>query len=321
MKKSLLALFISTTFMLSACDDQVSQKLLETEKQVVQLTTDYKKAQDALALKEKELESIKSEFELLKAEAQKAQSFPALQVEIVPLFSKEGVVKHKKDPQDEYSPEESRISVFASTAKTGVKWLDQLVLQQLFQGEDSKAVLTEEAARQKLNAMYLNSESAAKEDKVIGYSDSMSTYYLGQRNNIVTFTQLFHSYSGGAHGIYHTEYLNVDINKKSLIKLDDLVSKKNQPKLQESLWESYKSSRIDENGQADLFTDKKDFYIADNFYFTERGITFVYPPYALGSFAEGEIELEVDYDSLKEIMNKDYFPTKKDGFGLDTTEY
>ena len=55
MKKSRLAILLTMTFILAGCDDaNLSQKVIETEKQFVQLQTDYKKSQADLTAKENE---------------------------------------------------------------------------------------------------------------------------------------------------------------------------------------------------------------------------------------------------------------------------
>lgn len=331
MKKSLIALLISSVLVLSACDDQVQQKLLEAEKKIVQLETDYKTVQDSLTAKENELTQTKttlaskeSELAALQAENEKhkQQAFPALQVEIVPLFKKTGVIKHSQEKKEEFAPEQSEISVSASTAKTGVEWLDQLLLQELYnnylsreeQDKQPNKAVSEADMVKFFSEMYQTSEKAAKEDKPIGYEDFASTYYVGQRNNIVSFTQNFYNYTGGAHGMYHTRYLNIDINKKAVITLNDLVSPKNQNKLKEQLWAIYVSTQAEKGTQeTELFTPKKEFFVAENFYFDQHGITFVYPVYALAAYAEGETELTLSYDELKDLLNPDYRPSAKDG--------
>lgn len=331
MKKHLIAFVISSLFLVSACDDQVSQKLLETEKKVLQFEVENFTLQERLATAENELQQAKkqlAEFSAMKVE------FPALQVEIRKLFDKSERVKFEPSQEQDYTPESGVAGVFVSTAKTNITWLDTLLLKNLISidmQEDKTekadpstkgdvvvvADLTEENVVPFFEKMYQNNLDSLKQDKVLGYTDTILSYYLGQRNHIVTFSQVFSSYFGGAHGIHGTQYLNVDIRKKALISLDDLVSPRNQEKLRELLWQSHVEWRAAKESYSQaLQVSKEDFYIPDNFYFTEEGITFVYPVYALASFAEGETKLLVDYHSLKDVVNEEYLPTEKDGFGV-----
>lgn len=330
MKKSLIALIIASVFVLSACDDKTSQKLLDTEKRLVQLESSFKKSEENLALKENELANVKTELNRLKAQEEtfNQQSFPALNVEIVKLFDKQETLKFPKDPSDEFAREESEVAVFASMAKTGIDWLDELLLTHLMSSgsNDSLAKMQKpinlQTAQTFFDEQYRGLINSAKEDKGLGYIESAETYYIGQRNNIATFTQSFYSYSGGAHGMGYTNYLNIDTNKKTIIQLDDLISPKNQPKLRELLWENYTRDRLDENGKfSEDFMTKKEFTISNNFYFTANGITFVYPVYQLGPYAEGEVELAISFAQLKDLVNNVYFSPEKDGFGLNTHEF
>lgn len=318
MKKSVIALIIASVVALTACDDKTSQKLLETEKKLVQLEASYKKSEENLTTKESELAQLKTQLTELQATAAQAkkaqQAFPALQVETVQFVDKKETLKFEKDPQDEYAPEQSDVELSITGVKTGVDWLDELLRKQLVlsylpqdrAGEIKGKAMSKEGLNAFFDRYFQQNVASAKQDKIMNEENSR-IYYMGQRNNLVMFSKHYYSFSGGAHGMYSTEYLNIDVNKKAVIQLDDLVSPKNQAKLKTILWENYTRERLDENGNYDdSFMAKKDFYIANNFYFSPNGITFVYPVYALGAYAEGEIELSVPFEEISELLNKAY---------------
>ena len=326
MKKSRLAILLTMTFILAGCDDaNLSQKVIETEKQFVQLQADYKKAQTDLTTKENELNALKADYTKLSAEYSELQkrstSFPALQVEITKLIDKSETLKFPKNPKDEFAREESKVSVFANTAITHIEWLDQLLLQELLKlyltkDESEKVNLTAVKPQdivERFEKIYQELEKDAKEYKPFAMEESVYTQYLGQRNHIVSFTQSTYTFTGGAHGTGYTNYLNIDTNKKALITLNDVISEKNQAKLKALLWETYTSERSSEE-QKPLFVEKKDFRISDNFYFSNDGIVFVYPVYELGAYAEGEIELAINYYQLNELLAPEFKQTEKDGF-------
>lgn len=319
MKKSLIALLIASVVALTACDDKTSQKLLDTEKKLVQLEANYKKAQESLSTKEAELIQLKTQLtalqETVAQEKEKPQTFPALQVEAVQLVDKKQTLKFEKDPENEYAPEQGEVALSITGVKTGVDWLDVLLRKQLVlsylpqdsQGEIKGKVMSKEALNTFFERHFQQSIASMKEDKVRANEEHSSIHYMGQRNNLVMFSKQYYHFSGGAHGMYSTEYLNIDVNKKAVIGLDDLISPKNQAKLKAILWKTYTRDRLDEKGNYDdSFMAKKDFYIANNFYFSPNGITFVYPVYALGAYAEGEIELSVPFNEMGELVNKAY---------------
>lgn len=316
MKKSLLALSLTSLVLLSACEDQAAGKLLEAEKQIVQLQTDFNAAKASLAKAEEQLSELKPAYEAL----QKAQAdFPALQVEIATLFDKSETLKFEKDPNDEFAREESSVSLFVSTPKTQVEWLDRLLQEQAFRliaGQNAQLpqALTPAFFEEYLTQQYQTMLAQAKEDKPLGLSDGLSSYYLGQRNNIATFRMLRDSYSGGAHGMYFNTYLNIDTKTKRVITLNDLVDIKDQPQIKAVLWQNYRHSRSNGNGEYAVAVDEKDFRIADNFYFSEAGIHFIYPPYELGAYAEGEVEVLLGWYEGNFYLNNAYQRTEKDGF-------
>lgn len=316
MKKSLLTLLVITTFALSACDDKALQeKISQAESKIQQLETELKTAKTALTEKQAEFDKLTSEAEQTK------KAFPALHVKIETLFDKTETLKFEKDPQDEFAREESGVSVFATAANTGVAWLDKLLLEQMISSEDKPMEGTKENAQKYFNRQFTDFIATAKEEKPIGLSLSVVTQYLGQRNNIVSFSQFYDEYHGGAHGIYSSHFLNIDINKQAIISLDNLVKPEHKKKLKELLWQTYLMSNMDDSGKYVGFADPKEFEIADNFYFTETGVTFVYPVYVLGAFAEGEIVLEANWFEINQWLNPEYQRTEADGFFSEKQEF
>lgn len=318
MKKSLLALLLTAVFAISGCEDKATtQKLLETEKRLVQLEADFKKAQAELEKKSEELGSLKPAYEKLQ------QTFPALQVEIATFFDKSETLKFEKDPNDEFAREESMLGLFVSLPKTHIEWLDLLLQEQAFRlmvtqnPQESKA-FSQALFEEKLGQKYQEIRSLAKEEKPAVLSEDLSSDYLGQRNHIITFRMLYNAYSGGAHGMYANTYLNINTKTKNLITLNDLVDVKDQSRIKQILWQNYRHSRLNEKGEYEGFVDPKDFRVPDNFYFSQAGIHFVYPVYELGPYVEGEIEVLVGWTEVNNLLTPDYQRTKKDGFYDDS---
>lgn len=315
MKKSLLALFIASSLVLTGCDDQkneaLNQKLQQAEQQISVLK--------AKLAKNSEKPTASSE----KVEA----TFPALQVEIYPLFEKSEVVKfsqeERKKQEDEFgiSREEAEVSRSIELAKTGVDWLDNLIAVETlkdYRSENDKTALDHPLTQLKKLAedAYQADFTEVKSGSTFAMQDNLTLFYVGQRNNIVTFRQFYYSFTGGAHGIYGSRYLNIDVNKKSVITLNDFVPEANQAKLKAALWEAYVARTQKQNGgeKAETYIEKADFEVSSEFIFTPEGVRFVYPPYAIGAYAEGEIELEVDWYTINPLLNVDYQRTAKDGF-------
>lgn len=315
MKKSLLTLSIFVALFSTGCEDKVSsQKLLEAEKAIVQLGNQLEREQ-------REVVKLQNELVALKTELNTALSrLPALNVEIVSLFNKSEMISFPKDPKDEYAPESSRIELSVSIARSGVAWLDQLLLKEVeirlnntahnpvlkTADMDTSKSLTLDNLTQVLSGMYEAMLAEVKENKEIGLTQEVQSRYLGQRNNIASFSILSHVYSGGAHGMYSTDYLNIDTDKRAVITLNDFIAPNNQESVKSKLWERYAEERRDDNGEFNGFGDKNTFRLSENFYFTPHGVSFVYPPYELGPFAEGEVEVMLEWYEINSLLQPSY---------------
>lgn len=70
------------------------------------------------------------------------------------------------------------------------------------------------------------------------------------------------------------------------------------------LWEAYQERLQRLN--TEVTVSQQEFRVSDNFYFGANGLVFVYPPYELAAYAEGLIELTLDYSLVNELLNKKY---------------
>ncbi|WP_150540301.1 RsiV family protein [Actinobacillus vicugnae] len=321
MKKSLLAVLVTLGLMLCACDEQntteTHAQLQQAEQQISQLNEQLAKSQQELtALQQSIAEKTTNDL----------QTFPALKVEIYPFFAKTERIKFKPEKNQEQAILSAEQHYFTSLAKTGFDWLDNLLAKQIlisYQPTDSKIdrnlITGDELTllKTRLEKDYQENLESLKAGGTLGISRTAETIYLGQRHNIVTFFQNYDDYTGGAHSNYYTKYFNIDVNKKRIILLDDLLSPAKQVELSAMLWGYYEDHyQPDENGQRETFTSKQDFYVSEDFLFTDDGVRFIYPPYALGSFAEGEISLTVPWYEVNQLLNTEYQRKPADGYDL-----
>lgn len=279
MKKSALALLLASTLFVASCDEK------QTAQQAPKPSTQ---------------------------QAAQQADFPTLLVKIQTLFERSETVKHTKKPEDdEYFVESTEFERSYSVPVTQIEWLDKLLLAELFmqisaENEPLPANLTHAMLVERFKKNYQADLAEVKADRPIGDSDQIQADYLGQRNHIASFTLFRHIYTGGAHGSYRTNIINVDTQKKAIIRLDDLIPTQHQAEVIEKLWEAYRQERLDEHGKYNGFAEKSDIRLPENFRFTPAGIAFVYGIYELGSFAEGEIEVLLDWETLTPLMNPEY---------------
>ena len=315
MKESLLASPISSAFFLSACYEKdiqaLNEKLQQAEQTITQLNQDLAKAQQDLTA--------------LQAEQSKLQAqLPALDVTIEPLFSKSERVKLPAANDSERT--EGWLDYFASIAKTGLDWLDNLLIRHTLLNHDGKinhqvTGTEKEEALKLIEKNYQDSKTALREYGDITVCEISQMEYVGQRGNIATFIQSWwYNYTDSGCGFYGTNCFNVDLNKKIVISLDSLMSKAHQEQAKAILWNSYlEKTRMEaQDEKAEPFTPKITFDLVDNFYFTYEGINFVYPADALAPFVE--VTLTLSWNNANKLVSSDYQRTKKDGVGLASEE-
>ncbi len=299
MKKTLSVILVSSAIALSGCyDKETQEKLQQAEQATAQLKADLQQARD-------ELTKVRSEI-------------PALLVKPIEIFNQSAEFKRQNpNPQDFIT--ESTASVKVLLANTGVPWLNALLYNKIaadYLNTDNHADKQEIEAIQdpkaRLQAIFARQyESAQKsaeafESRANDYSQTMR--YIGQRQNVVTFEQVIFMDGGGAHPMSWTNYINIDTDKKAVIDLASAFGKDNLDKVKNALWGAYKLYNA-KNGirrEADYFVSKDEFDVSLDFYFTAEGVTFNYAPYAIGSYAEGEIQLLLPWSAARQWLKPEY---------------
>jgi len=292
MKKLFIAVLVAGVMGLTACHDKDTQKQAETIAQLNEQVATLQKQVTDLA----ENQMIRVEPEVL---FQKTEKIPS-------------------SMSEENDQEWHQVKFDITTLKTSSDWLTELLLNEVIKRFGVDKNIKIDNKQQFIEFLQHNMADALKEAKeyeMSAYETQMLTEYVGQRENIATFTIFSHNYTGGAHGLYGTDFVLVDLKKKAVIKVEDIFVKSAQDKLKSLLWERYRNQYRNEQGELiEPFMSKDDFYVSENVYFSREGITFVYPPYALGSYAEGEKELTLSFyeNDLKSILTPEFQFLAKD---------
>ena len=249
-------------------------------------------------------------------------SFPSLQTKNVTLFEKSEKVRFEPNDGEDYfsddEPTEAELNYFFNSVETGVQWLDNSIIREILvtlnqdnelsdkidlnivkKGEEKTVLLN------KLQKNYDEELYKLKEGGYLGTVYSIETTYIGQRQNIITFSQVRNVYLGGPHGTYSTRYLNFDVDKKTLLSLNDVFPRDNQKKLKDLLWENYKAKTTSTENE-NTFVSKEKFHISTEFYFSPDGINFVYAPAVLTPFEKGETTLQLYWADIDKIITPEY---------------
>ena len=242
MKKLFIAVLVAGVMGLTACHDKDIQKQTETIAQLNEQVATLQKQVADLA----ENQMIWVEPEVL---LQKTEKIPS-------------------STSEENNQEWHQVKFDITTLKTSSDWLTELLLNEVIKRFGVDKNIKIDNKQQFIEFLQHNMADALKEAKeyeMSAYETQMLTEYLGQRENIATFTIFSHNYTGGAHGLYGTDFVLVDLKKKAVIKVEDIFVKSAQDKLKSLLWERYRNQYRNEQGELiEPFMSKDDFYVSEN---------------------------------------------------------
>ncbi|MBB5619468.1 hypothetical protein HDE69_000504 [Pedobacter cryoconitis] len=135
------------------------------------------------------------------------------------------------------------------------------------------------------------------------YSKTQNLYIQYNGSGFAIVKHLLDSYSGGAHNNYATTLYCFDVKNQKQLALTDLVNI-DSVSLQKLVEKNFRIQYKVKPGEA-LTTQLFDDHLAanKNFFFDTNGIAFLYNPYEVASFAQGQIVVSVPYKDLKKQLN------------------
>lgn len=158
-----------------------------------------------------------------------------------------------------------------------------------------------------------NSDWRAESESELNYSVASKPTYLGhQRLNNGHELELFsvsgEQYLGGAHGMNWVNYYVFDMVDKKQLALDDIIMPNQKvilEKIVKAEYEKYlKANGMDIKEMAETW----EFFLTDNFMLDDKGITFLYQPYAITPYVMGMPEFTIPYSRLKGVLKMGYLP-------------
>lgn len=191
------------------------------------------------------------------------------------------------------------------------RWLDKQLKKIMgFKNPD----ITWAAGIQKMAKNYLQGYQAdmAEIPKSEAFSATLN-YSSGQdltveynENGYVVINQLSNDYSGGAHGNYGSSIYNFDVQNQKLLKLNDVMTIDSLP-LQKIVEKNFRKQYEIPAG-ASLSTQLFDDHLAasSNFILGSNGLSFLYNPYEVASYAQGQIIVYIPYSDLRKYLNPEF---------------
>ncbi|PWS25951.1 hypothetical protein DHW03_18025 [Pedobacter yonginense] len=136
----------------------------------------------------------------------------------------------------------------------------------------------------------------------LNYSNHSNQSLVYNDKDFVIIEQMDDDYSGGAHGNYASTFHCLDVKTKKKLVLSDVVKVDTlilQGLLEKNLRKQY-NVKAGEKLSTVLFDD----YLKpnNNFYFNDNGLAFLYNPYEVASYAQGQIIVYIPFTELKPYL-------------------
>lgn len=164
--------------------------------------------------------------------------------------------------------------------------------------------------RQDLEPMYLEDAKNKEDNESVG---AWYSYYKGieghvqwYEKNLLIYRIDYNEYTGGAHGIYMTTYLNMDLLHLRPIRLEDLFVEEYQEALTDLLWNQLMAehgAKTREELEDMGYGSTGEIAPTENFYLEKDGITFFYNVYEITPYAMGAVQIKLPYDIMAHLLN------------------
>lgn len=166
--------------------------------------------------------------------------------------------------------------------------------------------------RKDLEPMYQKEEQDLKEEEEIGgwysYYKQIESHVQLYLQHLLVYRIDYSEYTGGAHGIYMSSFLNLDLRTLSPVRLEDLFVEEYEEELTELLWKQLMEDNHAKTRQEveDMGYDSTgDLTPIENFYLDKKGITFYYNVYEITPYAMGPVKITLSYETIQHLLSDD----------------
>ena len=163
--------------------------------------------------------------------------------------------------------------------------------------------------RSGLEPMYLKEMEEQTDNQTMGawysYYKKVESHITRCEGILLTYSCRYEEYTGGAHGMYVTSFLNLDLRTLAPVTLDDLFVGEYTDELTRLLWEQL----MKDNGVAtqeelrDLgYASTGELTPTENFYIDDRGITFYYNVYDIAPYVMGPVTITLKREDVAHLI-------------------
>ena len=135
------------------------------------------------------------------------------------------------------------------------------------------------------------------------YEQQTATYVFWNRPNLLSLGFFSYAYTGGAHGNYGTAAASYDPRTGRHLRFEDVFRPGTDAQISAVLDRAVRRTLRIPAGEAlesELFVKKMP--VSRNFFLTGSGVVFIYPPYEIASYAQGEIQVFVPAAEFQSVL-------------------
>lgn len=166
--------------------------------------------------------------------------------------------------------------------------------------------------RNDLEPMYKKDEQEKEDESSMEAWYSYYKYIKSQvqlyTKHLLVYRYRYEEFTGGAHGIYMTTFLNMDLRTLSPIRLDDLFVSDYEGALTDLLWNQLMADNKVTTRQEleDLgYATTGNLEPTENFYLSPEGITFYYNVYDIAPYVMGPVQITLPYEMVQHLLSDD----------------
>lgn len=140
----------------------------------------------------------------------------------------------------------------------------------------------------------------------LAYEQASNTYVLWNDGNLLSLGYFGYDFSGGAHGMYGTYVRSYDARTGHALSYDDIFRAGTKKQL-EGILGQYARPALGLKPTETLTSELSvsTLPVTRNVYLTSGGAVFVYLPYEIASFDQGEIRVFVPMSALRPVLKPD----------------
>jgi hypothetical protein len=139
----------------------------------------------------------------------------------------------------------------------------------------------------------------------LSYADQMAAYVLCHQGNLLSVAFFRYDYSGGAHGNYGTTTVSYDLRTGQRLPYEAIFQSTAAAQLPAMLGRAVRplvGLHADEALSKQLFVHKMP--VTHNVFLTPGGVVFVYQPYEIAAYAQGEVRVFLPLSEVQPLLRE-----------------